>query len=98
MTGLFVLVAILVGFGSVLAMAEASISRMTKVRALALKSEGRRNAGLLERIETDPPAYLNAVYLAVMFVQNGSAILVALLAEFYFEHQAGLLAAVSFVF
>jgi CBS domain containing-hemolysin-like protein len=98
MTGLFVLVAILVAFGSVLAMAEASISRMTKVRALALKSEGRFNAGLLERIESDPPAYLNAVYLAVMFVQNGSAILVALLAETYFEQQAALLAVVTFVF
>jgi len=97
-TGLFVLVVVLVVFGSVLAAAEASISRMTKVRAIALKSEGRRNAGVLERIESDPPAYLNAVYLAVMFVQNGSAILVALLAEMYFEGQAGLLAVISFVF
>jgi CBS domain containing-hemolysin-like protein len=98
MTWLILLVVILVVFGSILASAEASVSRMTKVRALALKSEGRRNAGLLERIESDPPAYLNAVYLAVMFVQNGSAILVALIAETYFEHQAALLAVVSFVF
>lgn len=98
MTGLFLLVVVLVVFGSVLAAAEASISRMTKVRAIALKSEGRRNAGILERIESDPPAYLNAVYLAVMFVQNGSAILVALLAETYFEHQNGLLAVISFIF
>jgi len=98
MTGLFVLVVVLVAFGSVLAAAEASISRMTRVRAIALKSEGRRNAGVLERIESDPPAYLNAVYLAVMFVQNGSAILVALLAETYFEGQTGLLAVISFVF
>jgi len=51
---------------------------------MALKSEGRRNAGLLERIEQDPPRYLNAVYLAVMFVQNGSAVLVAFIAEQYF--------------
>ena len=33
------------------------------------------------RIETDPPRYLNSIYLSVMIVQNGSAILVALLAE-----------------
>jgi CBS domain containing-hemolysin-like protein len=39
------------------------------------------DAVLLERIEADPPRYLNAVYLTVMFVQNGSAILVAFLAE-----------------
>ncbi|HEY3264213.1 MAG TPA: hemolysin family protein, partial [Actinomycetota bacterium] len=47
----------------------------------ALVEQQRRNAVLLERIESDPPRYLNAVYLAVMFVQNGSAILVAILAE-----------------
>ena len=33
------------------------------------------------KLETDPPRYLNSVYLAVMIVQNGSAILVAILAE-----------------
>ncbi|MGH2662754.1 MAG: hemolysin family protein [Actinomycetota bacterium] len=81
MTLLWVLVVFLVGFGSVLAMAEASVSRMSRVRALALEEEGRRNAGLLIRIESDPPRYLNAIYLWVMLVQNGSAILVAILAE-----------------
>jgi putative hemolysin len=68
-------------FGSVLAMAESSLTRMSRVRALALAEDGRRNADLLVRLETDPPRYLNSVYLAVMFVQNGSAILVALLSE-----------------
>jgi putative hemolysin len=80
-TWLWVLVAVLVAVGSVLALAEASLTRMTRVRALALVEEGRRNAVLLERIEADPPRYLNAVYLAVMFCQNGSAILVAIIAE-----------------
>jgi putative hemolysin len=78
---LWVLVAVLVVVGSVLALAEASLTRMTRVRALALVEEGRRNAVLLDRIESDPPRYLNAVYLAVMFCQNGSAILVAIIAE-----------------
>jgi CBS domain containing-hemolysin-like protein len=80
-TWLWVLVAVLVVVGSVLALAEASLTRMTRVRALALVEDGRRNAVLLERIEADPPRYLNAVYLAVMFCQNGSAILVAIIAE-----------------
>ena len=83
MSWLIVLVVLLVVFGSVLAMAEASISRMSRVRALALEDEGRRNAPLLVRIETDPPRYLNSIYLWVMFAQNGSAILVAILAERY---------------
>jgi CBS domain containing-hemolysin-like protein len=54
---------------------------MTRVRALSLQEDGHRNAGILVRLETDPPRYLNSVYLAVMIVQNGSAILVAFLAE-----------------
>jgi putative hemolysin len=78
---LWVLVAAFVLLGSVLAVAEAALTRMSRVRALALREEGRRNAGLLVRIESDPPRYLNPVYLAVMFAQNGSAILVAILAE-----------------
>jgi putative hemolysin len=78
---LWLVVVVLVLFGSVLAIAEASITRMTRVRALALIEEERRNAVLLERIEADPPQFLNAVYLMVMLVQNGSAILVAILAQ-----------------
>ncbi|HYZ10807.1 MAG TPA: hemolysin family protein [Actinomycetota bacterium] len=83
MTWLIALVVVLVLFGSLLAMAEASLTRMTRVRALALEDEGRGNASRLVQIETDPPAYLNAIYLAVMLAQNGSAILVAILAERY---------------
>jgi CBS domain containing-hemolysin-like protein len=79
MTWLTGLVLVLVVLGSVLAIAEASISRMSRVRAGALREEGRRNAALLEEIESDPPRYLNSIYLAVMLVQNGSAILVAIL-------------------
>jgi CBS domain containing-hemolysin-like protein len=68
---------VLVVFGSVLAIAETATSRITHVRAIALREAGRRNAALLEAIESDPPRYLNSVYLAVLCVQNGSAILVA---------------------
>lgn len=77
-------VVFLVLFGSILAIAETSISRMSRVRAFALQEEGRRNAETLIRIESDPPRYLNSIYLTVMFVQNGSAILVAIIAETYF--------------
>ena len=75
----------LVLLGSILAIAETSISRMTLARAHALREEGWRTAALLERIETDPPRYLNSVYLAVICVQNGTAILVALLADEYYS-------------
>jgi CBS domain containing-hemolysin-like protein len=78
---LWVLVGVLVILGSVLATAEASLTRMSRVRALTLVEEGRRNASVLAQLEADPPRYLNAVYLTVMLCQNGSAIIVAILAE-----------------
>ena len=86
----------LVLLGSLLAIAESSISRMSRVRAGALRQGGRRNAALLERIEREPTRYLGSIYLAVMFVQNGSAILVALLAERYFGDLGITLASVGF--
>lgn len=84
---LWVLVGALVIFGSVLAMSEASLTRITRVRAVTLKDEGRRNAHLVEKIEADLPRYLNSVYFSVMLVQNGSAILVAILAQHQFAGQ-----------
>ncbi|HEX9890731.1 MAG TPA: hemolysin family protein [Actinomycetota bacterium] len=81
MIGLWAVVALLVLLGSLLAVAETSISRMNRVRAMALREEGRRNADLLERMEENPARSLNSIYLAVMLVQNGSAILVAIIAD-----------------
>ena len=78
-----VLIVVLVAFGSVLAVAETATSRMTLMRAISLKDAGHRNGALLEQIESDPPRYLNSIYLAVIFVQNGSAILVAVTAAQY---------------
>ena len=81
MTWLWVFAVLFVILGSLLALAESSLTRMTRVRALSLQEDGHRNASILVRLESDPPRYLNSVYLAVMLVQNGSAILVAFLAE-----------------
>jgi CBS domain containing-hemolysin-like protein len=96
MTALIWVVVLLMLAGAILAMAESSLSRMTKVRALALAADGRRNGALLAKLESDPPRYLNAVYLAVMFVQNGSAILVAFIAEHYFGTVGITLASIGF--
>jgi len=93
---LWALVVVLVLVGAVLAVAEASLTRMTRVRALALVEEKRRNAVRLERIEADPPRFLNAVYLAVMLCQNGSAIIVAILAERTYGSLGVTLVAVGF--
>lgn len=88
----------LVLLGSLLAMAEASLTRMTRVRALALREEKKRNADLLVKLEEDPAASLNPVYLAVMFAQNGSAILVAILVEHYYPESGIAVTLISIVF
>lgn len=44
MPWLWMIVALLVTLGSVLAMAETSVSRMTRVQAMTLRDAGRRNA------------------------------------------------------
>lgn len=94
------IVVLLVIIGSILAVSEASLTRITRVRALSLKEEGRRNAALLEKIEADLPRYLNSIYFSVMLVQNGSAILVAILAERAFagEGEGWWVALISAVF
>jgi CBS domain containing-hemolysin-like protein len=96
MTWLVLVVALLVVFGSILAMAETSISRMSRVRAISLREEGRRNASILEEIEGNPARYLNSIYLAVMVVQNGSAILVAIISQLRFGNLGITLVSLAF--
>ena len=96
MVWVLVVIVLLVAFGSLLAVAETATSRMTLVRAIALKEAGRRNAGLLETIESDPPRYLNPIYLVVLCVQNGAAILVAVAAEHWFGDLGITLVSVAF--
>jgi len=86
----------LVLFASVLAIAETAMSRMSRVRAITLREEGRRNAVLLEQIQSDPTRYLNPIYLSVMFAQNGSAILIAMLSAEYFGDLGITLVSVGF--
>jgi CBS domain containing-hemolysin-like protein len=87
---------VLVLFASVLAVAETAMSRMSRVRAIALREEGRRNAALLEQIQRDPPRYLNPIYLSVICAQNGSAILIAMLSAEYFGDLGITLVSVGF--
>ncbi|HZP43892.1 MAG TPA: hemolysin family protein [Candidatus Binatia bacterium] len=89
-------VLVVVVFASVLAVAETAMSRTSRVRALALRAEGRRNARLLEEIQSAPPRYLNSIYLCVLLLQNGSAILVAMLSAAYFGDLGITLVSVTF--
>jgi len=98
MVVMVVAAALLVVLGSVLALAEASLSRMSRVRALILEADGRRHASALVKIENEPTRHLNAVYLSVMFAQNGSAVLVALAAERAYSSLGVTVASILFTF
>jgi putative hemolysin len=92
---LVIAVILLVALASVLALAEASIGRITPVRAPALRVHGHR-ATALEQIESDPARHLNAICFCAMFAQNGSVLLVAALAQHRLGHIGITVVAVAF--
>jgi CBS domain containing-hemolysin-like protein len=89
-------VIVLVAFGSVLALAAASLSRMSPVHVVGLRATRHRNTAVLERVAGEPTRHLDAVQLVALFVQNGSAILVAVMAERYLGSWAIGVAAILF--
>ena len=66
-----------------LALAETSLTRMNRVKALTLQEEGRRGAGLLARLVDHPERFLNPVLLLVLVCHVVASILVGLLFERY---------------
>ena len=70
-----ILVGALILVAAVLAMAEVSITRMSRVRAYRLNDEGRRGAKALVRIADNPAQYLNVVLLLTLLVQLGGTTL-----------------------
>ncbi|MGH9225769.1 MAG: hemolysin family protein [Acidimicrobiales bacterium] len=64
-----------------LAVAETSLTRMNRVRAIALQEEGRRGAKALLRLVEHPEEFLNPILLLVLICQLVLASLVAVLAE-----------------
>ena len=59
-------VGLLVVAAGALAASEASVVRMTRVRAMALADEGRRGSRLLVKVAQDPARYLNPVLVATL--------------------------------
>ncbi|WP_084965072.1 hemolysin family protein [Thermoactinospora rubra] len=63
MNGWLLLAIALVVCGGLIASAETALSRISRVRAEEFVREGRRGAGRLQAIVTDPPRYLNLLLL-----------------------------------
>src|SRR5687767_2420551 len=81
--GILAAVAGLIVLAGFLAMAETSLTRMNRVKALTLQEEGRRGAGVLARLVDHPERFLNPVLLLVLVCHVVASILVGVLFDKY---------------
>ncbi len=81
---LLVVVVLLLAISSVLALAETSLVRTSRAKALALEDDHHRGARQLVKLVEHPEAFLNGVLLMVLVCQLVTATLVGLLAEHWF--------------
>ncbi|HEX2118799.1 MAG TPA: hemolysin family protein [Acidimicrobiales bacterium] len=78
---MLIAVFVLISAAAVLAMAETSLTRTNRVKALTLAEEKRRGANALIRLVEHPERFLNPVLLLVLLCHLVAATLVGVLAE-----------------
>ncbi|HVX20151.1 MAG TPA: hemolysin family protein [Acidimicrobiales bacterium] len=78
---LIAVIVVLLGISGLLALAETSLTRMSRVKAKSLLDQRRRGARQLVRLVEHPEQFLNAVLLLVLICQLVSATLVGVLAD-----------------
>jgi putative hemolysin len=78
---LMVVIAVLLVASGMLALAETSLVRMTRIKAKSLVDEKRRGARQLARLTEQPAKFLNPILLLVLICQLVSATLVGVVAE-----------------
>lgn len=81
---LLVVIVVLLVFSGVLALAETSLTRMSRVKAATLEEEGRRGGGVLVRLTEHPERFLNPVLLMTLLCQLVAATLVGVVSEHLF--------------
>jgi CBS domain containing-hemolysin-like protein len=81
---LVALVLLLLGFAALLALAETSLVRTSRAKALSLREEGRRGARELLSLVEHPEEFLNGVLLLVLVCQLVAATLVGVLSDQWF--------------
>ncbi len=92
---LLVVVLVLLAASAMLALAETSLVRMSRAKAMALVDDGRRGAKVLVRLTENPQGFLNPLLLLVLICQLVVATLVGVLAASWFGAW-GVLAATVF--
>lgn len=88
-------IVVLVAIGALLALAETSLTRMTRAKAMSLAEDHRRGAAPLMRLMASPEHFLNPILLLVLLTQLVAATFVGVVAEHLF---GGLGVAVATVF
>jgi CBS domain containing-hemolysin-like protein len=81
---LIVVIALLLAASGVLAMAETSLVRMTRIKAKSLVDQKKRGARQLARLIENPANFLNPILLLVLICQLVSATLVGIVAAHLF--------------
>ena len=81
---LVVIIVALLAASGVLAMAETSLVRMSRIKAKSLVDEKKRGARQLARLVENPANFLNPILLLVLICQLVSATLVGIVAEHLF--------------
>jgi len=89
------IVVVLIAASAGLAMAETSLTRMSRVKAMSLEDDHRRGASFLVRLVEHPEKFLNPILLLTLVCQLVSATLVGVLADRLF---GGIGVAVAAVF
>ena len=93
---LLVVVVLLVVVSALLAIAETSMTRISKVKAMALAEEKRRGAGILNNLLDHPERFLNTILLSVLIVQTVQTSLATIVGVNLFGRLWGSIAAVLF--
>jgi CBS domain containing-hemolysin-like protein len=80
-----------------LALAETSLTRMTRIRALHLEEQGRQGSRQLLRLVENPATFLNLVLLLVLIVQSLATALFNTVTTRWFGSGLGVLVAVTVI-
>jgi CBS domain containing-hemolysin-like protein len=81
---LLAVVIVLLAVSALLALAETSLVRTSRAKAMALVEDGRRGAKVLARLAENPQGFLNPVLLMVLICQLVVATLVGIVAHSWF--------------
>ena len=89
-------VLLLVVVAALLAIAETSMTRISKIKAVALAEEKRRGAGILNNLLEHPERFLNTILLSVLIVQTVQTSVATIVGVNLFGRVWGSIAAVFF--